>query len=103
MAEHDFIAQGIVIDVCKLLGGQDSVFLQQASHLTGGVYFRLDGSAGLLQTLVVSKRLYFFTWGCSDPSPTRLHFYHHPRCGVRFAYRPTMTSTFVRHAFATVG
>lgn len=46
--------QGVVIDVCKLLGSQDSVFLQQACHLTGGVYFRLENVQGLLQTLMVA-------------------------------------------------
>jgi transcription initiation factor TFIIH subunit 3 len=45
--------RGVLIDVCKLLGGSDSVFLQQACHLTGGTYFRLEGITGLLQTLMV--------------------------------------------------
>lgn len=38
-----FAAQkkGITIDVCKLFGS-DTVFLQQASYLTSGTYFRLD-------------------------------------------------------------
>lgn len=43
-----FAAQkkGITIDVCKLLGN-DTVFLQQASYLTSGTYFRLsDEQAG---------------------------------------------------------
>ncbi|KAK0555521.1 RNA polymerase II transcription factor B subunit 4 [Tilletia horrida] len=39
-----FAAQkrGILIDVIKLTQGQDVVFLQQAAHLTGGNYLRLD-------------------------------------------------------------
>ncbi|KAL9934628.1 hypothetical protein V8E36_006403 [Tilletia maclaganii] len=39
-----FAAQkrGILIDVLKLTQGQDVVFLQQAAHLTGGNYLRLD-------------------------------------------------------------
>ncbi|PWN47393.1 transcription factor Tfb4 [Violaceomyces palustris] len=43
--------KGILIDVCKMFG-DDTVFLQQASHLTGGSYFRLDEQLGLLQTLM---------------------------------------------------
>lgn len=46
--------KGVTVDVCKILGGQDSVFLQQASHLTKGTYYRLDLVEGLLQTLMVS-------------------------------------------------
>ncbi|KAJ3364044.1 RNA polymerase II transcription factor B subunit 4 [Allomyces javanicus] len=40
----------IPIDVCKLYG--DSVFLQQAAHLTGGVYLGLDDPMGLIQHLM---------------------------------------------------
>lgn len=43
--------QGIHIDVCKLFG-EDTVFLRQACHLTGGHYYRLDGLDGLLQVLM---------------------------------------------------
>lgn len=57
-AVSDSPPQGVLIDVCKLLGGNDSVFLQQACHLTGGTYFRLDGITGLLQTLMVSADSY---------------------------------------------
>ena len=49
-----FAAQkkSIIIDVCKLLG-KDTVFLQQAAHLTGGTYFRIEsGTDGLLQSLL---------------------------------------------------
>lgn len=42
--------QGIHIDVCKLFG-EDTVFLRQACHLTGGHYYSLDGLDGLLQVL----------------------------------------------------
>ncbi|GAA5967877.1 hypothetical protein JCM8115_000389 [Rhodotorula mucilaginosa] len=42
----------IQIDVCKVHGA-DAVFLQQACHLTGGAYFRLQRRAGLLQYLMM--------------------------------------------------
>lgn len=45
--------KGIPVDVCKVFG-EDTVFLQQAAHLTAGVYLRLEHSAGLLQYLMVS-------------------------------------------------
>ena len=51
--------KGVTVDVCKILGGQDSVFLQQASHLTKGTYYRLDLVEGLLQTLMVSFHTVF--------------------------------------------
>lgn len=47
----------IPIDVCKVFG-PDAVFLQQASHLTGGGYYRLERRAGLLQYLMVSRALH---------------------------------------------
>ncbi|KAG0051059.1 RNA polymerase II transcription factor B subunit 4 [Gryganskiella cystojenkinii] len=44
----------IPIDVCKIWG-EDAVFLQQAAHITEGVYMRLnDNQAGLLQVLMFS-------------------------------------------------
>lgn len=43
--------QGIHIDVCKLFG-EDTVFLRQACHLTGGHYYRLERLDGLLQILM---------------------------------------------------
>jgi hypothetical protein len=46
--------QNIQIDVCKVHGA-DAVFLQQACHLTGGAYFRLQRRAGLLQYLMVRR------------------------------------------------
>ncbi|CEQ42689.1 SPOSA6832_04535 [Sporobolomyces salmonicolor] len=48
-----FTAQksNIQIDVCKILG-PDAVFLQQACHLTGGAYYKLQRRAGLLQYLM---------------------------------------------------
>ena len=48
--------QMLPINVCKL-HGEDSVFLQQASHLTGGNYLRVDNRKGLLQILMVSSYL----------------------------------------------
>ncbi|KAJ2362567.1 RNA polymerase II transcription factor B subunit 4, partial [Coemansia sp. RSA 2607] len=53
-----FAAQrmGVLIDVCKVAGAGDSVFLQQAAEISGGVYLRVDVRAGwsLLQTLLFS-------------------------------------------------
>lgn len=43
--------QGIHIDVCKLLG-EETVFLRQACHLTGGHYYRMPSLDGLLQVLM---------------------------------------------------
>ncbi|KAH8107904.1 transcription factor Tfb4 [Cristinia sonorae] len=43
----------VTIDVCKLFGS-DSVFLQQASHLTGGSYIFLERPDALLQYLTMS-------------------------------------------------
>lgn len=40
------------IDVCKLFG-PDTVFLQQAAHLTGGSYLYLEQKDALLQYLIV--------------------------------------------------
>lgn len=41
----------VVIDAC-VLGGADSPFLQQAAHITGGLYLRPARPGGLLQTLL---------------------------------------------------
>ncbi|KAF9338154.1 RNA polymerase II transcription factor B subunit 4 [Podila minutissima] len=43
----------IPIDVCKIWG-EDAVFLQQAAHITEGIYIRLDDPHGLLQILMFS-------------------------------------------------
>ncbi|KAI0785632.1 transcription factor Tfb4-domain-containing protein [Abortiporus biennis] len=43
----------VTIDVCKLYG-PDSVFLQQAAHLTGGSYIYLERPDALLQYLTMS-------------------------------------------------
>ncbi|KAI0051886.1 transcription factor Tfb4 [Auriscalpium vulgare] len=43
----------IIIDVCKVYGA-DTVFLQQAAHLTGGSYIDLERRDALLQYLVMS-------------------------------------------------
>ena len=43
----------MTIDVCKLYG-PDTVFLQQAAHLTGGSYLYLEHKEALLQHLIVS-------------------------------------------------
>lgn len=43
----------VTIDVCKLFGSE-SVFLQQAAHLTGGSYIYLDRPDALLQYLTMS-------------------------------------------------
>lgn len=36
-----------------MLGSDDSAFLQQAAHLSGGIYIRLGNPPALLQTLLV--------------------------------------------------
>jgi transcription initiation factor TFIIH subunit 3 len=41
------------VDICKIAG--DTVFLQQASDATGGVYMQLEHPEALLQYLLVSK------------------------------------------------
>lgn len=46
------INQSIPIDVCKIYG-DESVFLQQASHLTKASYAKLERRSGLLQYLMV--------------------------------------------------
>ncbi|TFK54150.1 transcription factor Tfb4 [Heliocybe sulcata] len=43
----------IIIDVCKIYG-PDTVFLEQAAHLTGGSYVYLERRDALLQHLVMS-------------------------------------------------
>lgn len=40
------------VDICKIAG--DTVFLQQASDATGGVYMQLEHPEALLQYLLVS-------------------------------------------------
>ena len=47
--------QKVTIDVCKLYG-PDTVFLQQAAHLTGGAYLYLEHKEALLQYLIVSLK-----------------------------------------------
>ncbi len=46
----------VVIDAC-VLGGADSPFLQQAAHITGGLYLRPARPGGLLQTLLARPSL----------------------------------------------
>ena len=46
------------MDAC-MLGAADSTFLQQAAHLTSGVYLRPKHKGALLQYLLVSKLLPF--------------------------------------------
>ncbi|KAJ2812405.1 RNA polymerase II transcription factor B subunit 4 [Coemansia furcata] len=49
-----FAAQrmGVLIDICKVFGG-DSVFLQQAAEITGGNYLKVDTNGeSMLQTLM---------------------------------------------------
>ncbi|KAG5654407.1 hypothetical protein H0H81_003231 [Sphagnurus paluster] len=45
--------QKVTIDVCQIYG-PDSVFLQQAAHLTGGSYIFLERRDALLQYLIMS-------------------------------------------------
>ena len=42
----------VVIDAC-MLSGSESTFLQQATHLTGGIYLRPRLRGALLQYLLV--------------------------------------------------
>ncbi len=42
----------VVIDAC-MLSGSESTFLQQATHLTGGIYLRPKLRGALLQYLLV--------------------------------------------------
>lgn len=51
-AHHLIITQKVTIDICKIFG-PDSVFLQQAAHLTGGSYVHLERPDALLQYLTV--------------------------------------------------
>jgi transcription initiation factor TFIIH subunit 3 len=44
--------QKVTIDVCKVYG-PDTVFLQQAAHLTNGSYIYLERRDALLQYLIV--------------------------------------------------
>jgi len=53
----------VTIDVCKLYG-PDTVFLQQAAHLTGGSYLYLEQKDALLQYLIMTFL----------PSPRLRHF-----------------------------
>lgn len=46
--------QKVIIDVCKVYG-EDTVFLQQAAHLTGGSYVSPSRRDALLQYLVVRQ------------------------------------------------
>ena len=46
--------QRVTIDICKVYGSE-SVFLQQAAHLTGGSYLHLERADALLQYLTVRK------------------------------------------------
>jgi len=47
------LPQKITIDAGQILG-PDTVFLQQAAHLTGGSYLYLTETSALLQYLIVS-------------------------------------------------
>jgi len=48
-----FVPQKVTIDACQIFGA-DTVFLQQAAHLTGGSYLYLTETSALLQYLIVS-------------------------------------------------
>ncbi|KAJ3477479.1 hypothetical protein NLJ89_g12414 [Agrocybe chaxingu] len=53
MTELTF-SQKVTIDACQVFG-PDTVFLQQAAHLTGGSYLHLTETSALLQYLIVSR------------------------------------------------
>lgn len=62
---HDclFTPQKVTIDVCKIYG-EDTVFLQQAAHLTGGSYIYLERRDALLQYLIVRPSLPLLATPC---------------------------------------
>lgn len=69
-----FSLQRIMIDVCKVSGGE-AIFLQQAAHLTGGIYLRAQHSSALLQYLLVRSSLsniLFTSRLCTDTVPSHL-------------------------------
>lgn len=61
--------QKVSIDACQIFG-PDTVFLQQAAHLTGGSYLHLERRDALLQYLIVSI-LHIF---CAPIRPSLLLF-----------------------------
>ena len=54
-------SQKVSLDVCKLYG-PDTVFLQQAAHLTGGSYISVVDRQSLLQYLMVDPYPRFRLW-----------------------------------------
>lgn len=69
-----FSLQRIMIDVCKVSGGE-AIFLQQAAHLTGGIYLRAQHSSALLQYLMVRSSLsntLFTSRLCTDAMTSHL-------------------------------
>ena len=50
------LSQKVTIDACQVFG-PDTVFLQQAAHLTGGAYLYLERRDALLQYLIVSPSI----------------------------------------------
>ena len=73
------LPQKVTIDACQVFG-PDTVFLQQAAHLTGGAYLYLERRDALLQYLIVSlsisnstfnPRLSFFKMTFLPPSSIR--------------------------------
>ena len=53
MGTYDLQRHGVVIETC-MVGSQDSAFLQQAAHITRGLYLRPKRPGALLQYLLVS-------------------------------------------------
>lgn len=53
------LSQKVTIDACQIYG-PDTVFLQQAAHLTGGSYIFLERRDALLQYLIVSPRYWLY-------------------------------------------
>jgi hypothetical protein len=66
----------VALDVCKIYGS-DTVFLQQAAHLTGGSYINVQQREALLQYLMVVKRLNDIL-PIADNLPCRQLFFPHP-------------------------
>ncbi|KAJ2724175.1 RNA polymerase II transcription factor B subunit 4 [Coemansia sp. Benny D115] len=73
-----FAAQkmSVFIDICKLIG-RDSVFLQQAAEISGGIYLKLNSqnNESLLQTLLFTYLADHYTRGIMySPSNKQIDF-----------------------------
>ncbi|EAU91711.2 basic transcription factor 2.35KD subunit [Coprinopsis cinerea okayama7 len=62
----------VTIDACQIYGGE-TVFLQQAAHLTGGSYLLLERRDALLQYLTSSASRVLFVAPAGQNSPSKLY------------------------------